>query len=206
MPHTFFSKTMRSIFTFSLFFLILPGHLAAAGSKTIAIIPFETNSQKDLSYIQSGVIKMCHARLAWKDTVKMVPQHIVDDAMQTLDQESETHRVRKIGRRTNADYVITGSITEFSNAYSIDTKVYHLKDNFFHTFYSQSKNIDLLIPRIDVIVAKINKKFFDRTTVSYEKFKAEHIITEEALRRMNPEKMMPVPPRDDEEKPWWKIW
>lgn len=206
MPHIFFSKTMHSMFILSLLFLIPPGPLEASGAKTIAMIPFETNSQKDLSYIQSGVLKMCHARLASKDNVKMIPQHIVDDALQTLDPASETHRVREIGRRTHADYVITGIITEFSDAYSIDIKVYHLKDNFFHTFYSQTENIDLLIPGIDVVAAKINKKIFDRTTLSYEKFKARHTITEEALRRMNPEKMMPAHPRGDEKKPWWKIW
>jgi len=102
--------------------------------------------------------------------------------------------------------VITGTITEFSGAYSIDTKVWNLKTKSYLTFYDQSATLNKLISRVDIVAAKINKKIFDRTTVSYDKYKNEKIITEEELRRMNPERMMPVREAGERKKPWWKIW
>jgi hypothetical protein len=118
----------------------------------------------------------------------------------------ESNAVFKIGEKTGADYVITGIITEFAGAYSIDTKVWNLKEKSYLTFYDQSPTLDKLISRVDIVAAKINKKIFDRTTVSYEKFKKEKFITEEDLRRMNPERMMPVQEPGERKKPWWKIW
>ncbi|MBC2703855.1 hypothetical protein [Desulfobacula sp.] len=175
--------------------------------KTIAIIPFETNSQEDISYITSGVLNMLRSRLSWKGNVAVVKTGIVTKELSGITESSESETIIKLGGKTTADYVITGIVTQFSGAYSIDTKVYNLKEKSFLTFYGQSKTIDKIISQIDIIAAKINKKMFDRTTVSYEKFKKEKIITEEDLRRMNPERMMPTRPTgEDEEKPWWKIW
>lgn len=190
--------------------ILIPASSSAADTKsikTIAIIPFETNSQTDISYITSGVLTMLHSRLAWKDNVEMVKQKTVNTVLSGLKKPSESDRVTELGEKTNADHVITGIITEFSGAYSIDTKIYDLKEKTYLTFYGQSKTIDKVISSVDIVAAKINKKVFNRTTLSYEKYEKDKFITEEELRRMNPERMMPVQnPLESKEKPWWKIW
>ena len=190
-------------------FILIPVISGAAETKqikTMAIIPFETNSQNDLSYITSGILNMLHSRLSWKDNVQLVKKNNVTKTLSGIKQPFQSRAIIKLGEKTNADYVITGIITEFSGAYSIDTKVYDLNKKLFLTFYGQSKTIDKIISRVDIVAAKINKKIFNRTTVSYEKFKKEKIITEEELKRMNPERMMPIHQTGDKAKPWWKIW
>ena len=190
-------------------FILIPVISGAAETKqikTMAIIPFETNSQNDLSYITSGILNMLHSRLSWKDNVQLVKKNNVTKTLLGMKQPFQNRAIVKLGEKTNADYVITGIITEFSGAYSIDTKVYDLNKKLFLTFYGQSKTIDKIISRVDIVAAKINKKIFNRTTVSYEKFKKEKIITEEELKRMNPERMMPIHQTGDKAKPWWKIW
>jgi len=191
-------------------FILIPFSSGLAESKkikTIAIIPFETNSQTDISYITSGILNMLHSRLSWKDNVAIVKTSIVIKEFSDITEPSESKAIIELGKKTNADYVITGIVTHFSGAYSIDTKVYDLKEKSFLTFYGQSKTIAKVISRIDIVAAKINKKVFNRTTVSYEKFEKDNIITEEELQRMNPERMMPIPNSlNDKEKPWWKIW
>lgn len=182
-------------FLFILITLLLPvsSGLATANSlKTVAIIPFETNTENDLSYMTSGILTMLESRLSWKNNVAIVQQSVVNKALSGVKETYESNAVIKIGEKTKADYVITGTITEFSGAYSIDTKVWNLKTKSYLTFYDQSATLNKLISRVDIVAAKINKKIFDRTTVSYDKYKNEKIITEEELRRMNPERMMPV--------------
>jgi len=196
-------------FLFILITLLLPvsSGLAAANSlKTVAIIPFETNTENDLSYMTSGILTMLESRLSWKNNVAIVQQSVVNKALSGVKETYESNAVIKIGEKTKADYVITGTITEFSGAYSIDTKVWNLKTKSYLTFYHQSATLNKLISRVDIVAAKINKKIFDRTTVSYDKYKNEKIITEEELRRMNPERMMPVREAGERKKPWWKIW
>ena len=196
-------------FLFILITLLLPvsSGLAAANSlKTVAIIPFETNTENDLSYMTSGILTMLESRLSWKNNVAIVQQSVVNKALSGVKETYESNAVIKIGEKTKADYVITGTITEFSGAYSIDTKVWNLKTKSYLTFYDQSATLNKLISRVDIVAAKINKKIFDRTTVSYDKYKNEKIITEEELRRMNPERMMPVQEQKERKKPWWKIW
>ncbi len=196
-------------FLFILITLLLPvsSGLAAANSlKTVAIIPFETNTENDLSYMTSGILTMLESRLSWKNNVAIVQQSVVNKALSGVKETYESNAVIKIGEKTKADYVITGTITEFSGAYSIDTKVWNLKTKSYLTFYDQSATLNKLISRVDIVAAKINKKIFDRTTVSYDKYKNEKIITEEELRRMNPERMMPVREAGERKKPWWKIW
>jgi len=196
-------------FLFILITLLLPvsSGLAAANSlKTVAIIPFETNTENDLSYMTSGILTMLESRLSWKNNVAIVQQSVVNKALSGVKETYESNAVIKIGEKTKADYVITGTITEFFGAYSIDTKVWNLKTKSYLTFYDQSATLNKLISRVDIVAAKINKKIFDRTTVSYDKYKNEKIITEEELRRMNPERMMPVREAGERKKPWWKIW
>ncbi len=174
--------------------------------KTVSILPFETNSQSDISYAIDGILSMLHARLFWKDKVTTVKQEITGSIL-TREPITTEQDIYNIAQKTGAGYVVAGVVTNFSGAFSIDTKVYNLKDNTVLTFFGQSENIDGLISSVDIVAAKINKKVFDRTTVSYERFKKEKVITEEDLRRMNPEKMMPKQRVfQEEEKPWWKVW
>ncbi|OGR15534.1 MAG: hypothetical protein A2097_00330 [Desulfobacula sp. GWF2_41_7] len=200
---------VKKSFLLLLMALLIPfssGIAAVNTLKKVVIIPFEANTENDLSYMTSGILAMLESRLSWKNNVTIVRQSIVDKALPGIKEIYESNAVLKIGEKTNADYVITGIITEFAGAYSIDTKVWNLKTKSYITFFDQSGTLDKLISKVDVVAAKINKKIFDRTTASYEKYKNEKIITEEDLRRLNPERMMPVQEPGERKKPWWKIW
>lgn len=200
----------KQIFLLLIIFMLIPissGMADTKNMKTIAIIPFETNSKKDITYIKSGILNMLYSRLSWKDHVALINKNDINKTLDGAEHLSENDLVLKMGENTRADYILTGSITEYSDAFSIDVKIYNIENRSFLTFYDQTSTMDQVIRKTDVIAAKINKKIFDRTTVSYEKFEKEKIISEEELKRMNPERMMPVlQTGDDENKPWWKFW
>ena len=173
--------------------------------KTIAIIPFETNSQEDISYITSGAWNMLYSRLSWKDHVRVIDKNSLSNSLDDLKMVPGNKRVLRIAQETQAEYVMIGSITQFAEAFSLDVKIYDIKNRSYLTFYDQTNKIDQVIQKIDMISAKINKKVFDRTTTTFERMEKEQIITEEELKRMHPEQMMPIN-LGETDTPWWKFW
>jgi len=189
------------IFNFSL-------DCSAKNEQRIAILPFEMISSENISYIQSGILQMLHSRLAWKDHVKLVEKKTITACLSNVHSKDNNLVVKKIADLTDSDYVLTGSITQFSNAFSIDAKIYHIKNRQYLTFFTQSKKIDDVIPKLNVIAAKINKKVFDRETIVYEKLAKEEKEKAEQWKRQNPEKMMPLIPKGEQEEKSsiWRFW
>ena len=176
--------------------------------KSLAIIPFEIISQDDISYIQSGVSRMLYSRLEWKNRIILVDKNTVLKHIKQINTENPNHIIKKIAGLTNSDYVLTGSIIYFSNAFSIDTKIYDIKNKQYITFFEQSRIIDDIIPKLNAVTARINKKVFDRKTTAWENLANQE--KEKALQwqRQNPEKMMPAIPKGEqkEKSSIWKIW
>ena len=174
---------------------------------TLAVLPFQTHSEQDITHIQSGILNMLHSRLAWKDHVSLIHKNETRQKLAAMTYESENELVSKLGHSNWTDYVLTGSITEYANAFSLDIKIYNIDDQSYLTFYDQTPTIDQVIEKVDVISAKINKRVFGRTTAAFERMKKKEIISEEQLKRMNPEQMMPYRERmNQKDKPWWKFW
>jgi len=195
--------TILSIFSF-----IAVSQVFAGTAKTIAVIPFKINSDKDITYIQSGVSAMFHSRLSWKDNIQVMEKNRMQSAIADLPGRSESAFLTEFAQKTRTDYLLTGSITEFADAYSFDTKVFDMEKMTYLTFYDQAATRNEIIKKFNIIAAKINKKIFNRTTVAYEKYEKDKTIDAENLRRMNPERLMPVGVDQDDEKdePWWKVW
>ena len=173
--------------------------------KTIAIIPFDINSQDDIAYITSGAWNMLYSRISWRDHVRVIDKHKLSNSLDNLTSATENDRVLKLAQDTQAEYVMTGSITEFAEAVSLDVKLYDIENSTYLTFYDQTTKIDQVIQKIDIISAKINKKVFNRTTTTFEKMEKEKLISEEELKRIHPEQMMPIT-QNKKDDPWWKFW
>ncbi len=193
-----------------LFFIpAAPGIAETENIKTIAIIPFEANSQSDISYMKSGIMNMLNSRLSWKDHVKVIDKKTIAKELQGFNSDQENKIVQLISEKTGAEYVLLGSITEFTGAFSLDVIMYDIKNQSCLTFFDQTSQTGEVIKKLDTIISKINKKIFNRTTFAYENLKREQTLDEETLKRMNPEQMLPYVQKtdnDEDENPWWKIW
>jgi len=188
---------------------------ANAEIKTIVILPFEVNSQKDISFIRSGIAEMLNSRLSWKDHVSVV------DGKDIADKKSDLQSLLKSILNKNHDlpeaspenynYVLTGSITEFAGAFSLDVKVFNVKDKSSRSFFNQASSMEKIIPGINILAAEINKKIFNRTTEAL-KTRANHGKKYESKKektiRENPEKLMEEQFGKEEQKsrPFWKFW
>lgn len=175
--------------------------------KTLAILPFETISADNIDYIQAGVSKMFQSRMTWQDRVTVVSIARTQEQLDKIKNNDKNKQIQALAASTKADFVITGSITQFSNAFSIDSRIYDIKNKRFLSFSEQSDKLSDIIIKVDQIAAKINKKVFNRQTVSYDKLVSNEKEKFEQLKRQNPEKLMPAMPKEPgDKKPIWKFW
>ena len=198
-----FNFTVNCLFLPILAGLLLFFHPPAiASTQKIAILPFEIHSQGDLSYIRAGIHQMLASRLAWKDNVLVTEGHKF--TAKTSDS------MKNIAKAMDVDYVLSGSITELDGAFSLDATVFNSRSNTIETFFSQAETMDDIIPKLDILAAKINHKLFNRKTAALETM--EPAAPEEPTPdiRANPETLMPKEREADfnstKDRPFWKIW
>lgn len=203
---------IQSVFCFTaslVLFFASSTCLFANTPKSIAILPFEMIAADDISYIQDGALQMLYSRLLWKDHVSVIDRQKTMANLKQVKSLTSDQAVKKIADATGCDYVLAGSITSFADAFSIDTKIYDIKNKRYLSFFEQSKALDDVIPKINLIAAKINKKVFERQTLVFENLLKQEKEKIEQIRRQNPENLMPVFKDDElkeEKPPIWKIW
>ncbi len=186
-----------------------PPVTAQAQMQQIAIIPFSINAEKDLTYIKEGISQMLSSRLAWKEKVLVIPGKTILDQIKKTPELSDVSPVKSIVQHTDANYVISGSITEFGGTFSLDTAVYTDTSELpIHTFFGQANTTDDIIPEMSIIAAKINQSVLNRTLPSLAGGENQMNKTQEDLTRANPEKLIPQVIKDapPEQKPFWKFW
>jgi len=175
---------------------------AIANLQRIAILPFEIHSQGDLSYIGAGAHQMLASRLAWKDHVLVTESHEL--AAKTPGS------MKNMAKAMEIDYVLSGSITELDGAFSLDATVFNSRSNTIETFFSQAETMDDIIPKLDILAAKINQKLFNRKTAALETMEPVNPGEPISDIRANPETLMPKEREADfnstQDRPFWKIW
>ena len=136
---------------------------ATAKSMTVAVIPFKINAEKDLSFLQNGIVDMLTSRLSWENKVTVVGKEETLTVLENVTGMLNEDTARKIGVDLEADYVLFGSLTVFGNSVSIDAKMVDvLGAQPTVAFFNQSQGMDEVIPKIDLFATEINGKVFGR--------------------------------------------
>jgi TolB-like protein len=140
--------------------LALPA-AAAAAAKTVAIVPFKINAEKDMGYLRDGVYDMLSSRLQKAGDVEVLNRQVVERALtQAVATEAAA---RDFGRKLAADFVLFGSITALGNSISIDSKMVDVAGaKPTVAFFDQSEDAGGIIGKINLMAADINAKMFSR--------------------------------------------
>jgi TolB-like protein len=177
---------MGYIKKFLVLVLIIPLLFTAAGSaaetaKKVAILPFEINAPKDLSYLREGIMDMLASRIPWEGKVEVIEEQLVKEALSGREGALNEAAAREVGTTLGADYVLFGSLTVFGESVSIDAKMIALKeDRPPVSVYAQTKGMGEVIPRINDFAQDINNKIFGRgpapvaTAPSQSRFSKAH--------------------------------
>ncbi|MDP2646937.1 MAG: CsgG/HfaB family protein [Desulfobacterales bacterium] len=141
---------------------ILPGPLLAKALR-VAVIPFQVNAEKDFSFLQKGIVDMLISRLSWEDKVSVISREETQAAMNQDPSAVNENTARKLGARLSADYVLYGSLTIFGSSVSMDAKILDVSGKSpALSFFNESRGMDEVLPRINLIAQEINEKIFNR--------------------------------------------
>lgn len=100
---TGFCLVLTSLFIFS-----LSPALAKDSAKRVLILPLTIHSEKDLTFLNKGVMDMMAARIS--PSAEVIRKAAVDPGVDPV----------RMGRDLKVDYVVTGSLTLFGNSASTD--------------------------------------------------------------------------------------
>jgi TolB-like protein len=138
-----------------------------AAAKTVAIVPFKVNAEKDMSFLRDGVYDMLSSRLTKEGEVEVLNRQTVEKALPSTIGPLTEAAGREIGRKLPADYVLFGSLTVLGNSISLDAKVVDVAGaKPTMSFFEQSEDAGGIISRINAMAAAVNEKMFGRTAAA----------------------------------------
>ena len=75
--NTFLLQAICMLFTFFISHLIASPVSYAKAPKKVAILPFAMHADRDLTFLQKGIVDMLGSRLAWKGEVEIIEKESV---------------------------------------------------------------------------------------------------------------------------------
>ncbi|MCP4683641.1 MAG: hypothetical protein GY864_15025 [Desulfobacterales bacterium] len=133
------------------------------GPKKIVVLPFTMNADRDLAFMQEGIMDMLASRLTWKGQVSVVEKGKVRKKLAELEGPMDNDMALAVGRAFGADYVILGSLTIFGESVSIDARIVDVsKTDELLTAFNQSEGMDGVIPTINRFAQDINSGIMGR--------------------------------------------
>jgi len=136
---------------------------SAKTPKKIAILPFNMNANRDLTFLQEGIMDMIRTRLAWKGEVEILEKKAVKKETARIEGRLDSDSALTVGKALQADYVILGSLTVFGESVSIDARILDVaKGEEQVTAFNQSKGMDEVIPTVNQFAQDINAKIMGR--------------------------------------------
>ena len=142
--------------------------IPAAGddAKRVAIFPFQIHSEKDLSFLQKGIVDMLSSRLAQTGKVAVVSRQEMEQVLAEADGPMEIGQAKRLGEELGADYVLFGSLTVFGNSVSIDAKMVDVLGEAEPVAVFSQSEMGQVITEINQFAIDINEKVFGQATVA----------------------------------------
>jgi len=136
-----------------------------AAPSRVAILPFDVHAEKDMTFLQEGIVDMLASRIAWKDKVEVINEAKTKSALATVEDSDSRSRALTVGEKLEADYVLFGSLTVFGESVSIDAQMADVSGQEPPLpFFAQTQGMSAVIPQINQFAANINETVFGRGT------------------------------------------
>jgi TolB-like protein len=150
----------------SFVFIVLPISVFAQ-AKTVAIVPFKINADKDMNYLRDGVTDMLSSRLHKAGEVEVLSRQAVEKALPAAPVSLTEESARELARRVAVDFVLFGSLTAIGNSISMDAKMVDAAGGRpTMSFFEQSEDAGGIITKINAMAADINREMFGRAAAA----------------------------------------
>ncbi len=128
------------VLTFFCMCCLLVSAFAQQGPKVV-ILPFDIYAKGDLQYLEGEILDIINGQ--FKNTGAEI---IIPEMDPSEDPAGDIGKVREIGRREDADFVIWGSSTWTEDQYSIDAKMIEMKRSGEpRSFFTEGKGLENLL-------------------------------------------------------------
>ena len=156
-------KLTRIILLLMAILLLFTTAPAVAAPARVAILPFDVNAEKDMTFLQEGILDMLGSRLAWRDKVEVISENETKAALASVDGFDGESRALLVGGKLQADFVLFGSLTVFGESVSIDAKMADVSGQQPPLpFFAQTRGMGEVIPQINQFATNINATVFGR--------------------------------------------
>jgi TolB-like protein len=130
----------------------------------VAILPFDVHAEKDMTFLQEGILDMLTSRLAWQDKVDVINKSEVRTALTSIVGLAGESRALLAGSKLQANYVLSGSLTVIGKNVSIDAKMMTVNDRRLELpFFAQTNDMGGVVPEINQFATNINETVFGRS-------------------------------------------
>ncbi|MBN1545494.1 MAG: outer membrane protein assembly factor BamA [Syntrophaceae bacterium] len=121
--------------------LLPAGRAFAEDVKRVALAPFTVHSKDNKENLQEALMKALTAEIAKQNVIQLADQSTVDRL--AGGKPVDERLAARIGKETNAQYVVIGSISEFGDRISIDVMVYDVQQNkTLPGYFTQGRGIE----------------------------------------------------------------
>ena len=151
---------MRKSFKYTLCMLIIllaAGSLWAKDKYIVTVLPFTLHSSENIEYVKQGIEDMLITRISVPNKIDVTGKDVVQEELKKSSvKEISPVDVFNIGKKLKSDYVVWGSITKIGSSISVDGKLVDIGAAKSDVgFYTQSQNLDEVIPKINDFSQKI---------------------------------------------------
>ena len=165
----------------TVFGLLKPNEVIAEDSVALAVLPFRVYAQKMPEGFKHGLQETLTVQMQKKGFHVISPEVINKHTLVFLPA-FDTRELMKIGKDLNANWIITGSLTQIGERISIDLKVVDItgaKPPF--SLYMVAENIDALEETSERIAVSIGNQITGVVQVDSIQVKGNQRIEKEAI-------------------------
>ena len=194
-------RTKKSAFVFfaiiTLHTLTLIWTASAAEPKSVLILPFAINADKDLAYLKKGTADMLASRLAAIDGVMVITAADSGLEVEKIPEAPDAQTAVTLGAEARADYVLFGSLTVFGDNVSTDARFFDVRQKQAVLNFSEMGNArGEVIAHINLLAARIKEEVFGgkspapRTPPPPQSAESTEKTETSAVGREHPEKLL----------------
>jgi len=141
----------------------------AEDKEKVLILPFNINSETNLSFLQKGITRMLLSRLSNMEKVVVIKLDKQDKAKLISNKNITKSIAISMGKKYSANYVLYGNITVFGDSVSTDAVCYNMKNKKEPVVFNKfGENKGDVIAHVNLFAKQVGETVFGHTPSNYK--------------------------------------
>lgn len=152
-------------------------------SMKVMVLPFDIHALEALAYLETEIPKVIGEYLKQEGAELLTPDVESDASLKAALKNRD--RIRELGVKGGADYVIWGSLTWIGQKFSLDAKLISPRtDDPPDVFVQEGEGVENLLGSVKILSRDFSVKLFKRETVAGVSIVGNQRIESDAIKRI----------------------